>query len=83
MDGNVPKFDAMRGYRGELLTASCAQNILSLAMPIMILQVYDRIIPNQAMHTLGVFIVALGVVLAIDCLLSLGRPVLKPPFRVG
>ncbi|CAN0427518.1 unnamed protein product, partial [Discosporangium mesarthrocarpum] len=63
----------MGGYRAELLTASCAQNILSLAMPIMILQVYDRIIPNQAMHTLGVFIVALGVVLAIDCLLSLGR----------
>lgn len=73
MNGNVPKFDAMRGYRAELLTASCAQNILSLAMPIMILQVYDRIIPNQAMHTLGVFIVALGVVLVIDCLLSLGR----------
>lgn len=70
---NVPRFDAMRGYRAELLTASCAQNILSLAMPIMILQVYDRIIPNQAMHTLGVFIVALGIVLAIDCLLSLGR----------
>lgn len=69
----VPKFDAMGGYRAELLTASCAQNILSLAMPITILQVYDRIIPNQAMHTLGVFIVALGVVLAIDLLISLGR----------
>ena len=69
----VPRFDAMGGYRAELLTASCAQNILSLAMPITILQVYDRIIPNQAMHTLGVFVVALGLVLAIDFLLSLGR----------
>lgn len=73
MHQSVPKFDAMRGYRTELLIASCAQNILSLAMPITILQVYDRIIPNQAMHTLGVFIVALGIVLALDFLLSLGR----------
>lgn len=69
----VPRFDAMGGYRAELLTASCAQNILSLAMPITILQVYDRIIPNQAMHTLGVFVVALGIVLVIDLLISLGR----------
>tara|TARA_R110002126_G_scaffold23617_1_gene82554 strand:+ start:1879 stop:3597 length:1719 start_codon:yes stop_codon:yes gene_type:complete len=69
----VPRFDAMGGYRAELLTASCAQNILSLAMPITILQVYDRIIPNQAMHTLGVFVVALGVVLLADFLISLGR----------
>lgn len=63
----------MRGYRAELLFASCAQNILSLALPITILQVYDRIIPNQAMSTLGVFIVALGIVLILDFLLSLGR----------
>lgn len=63
----------MRGYRAELLFASCAQNILSLALPITILQVYDRIIPNQAMSTLSVFIIALGVVLILDFLLSLGR----------
>jgi ATP-binding cassette, subfamily C, bacterial LapB len=73
MDQAIPRFDAMRGYRTELLVASSAQNILSLALPITILQVYDRIIPNEAMHTLGVFLVALGIVLAIDFLLSLGR----------
>lgn len=73
MDQTIPRFDAMRGYRTELLVASSAQNILSLALPITILQVYDRIIPNEAMHTLGVFLVALGIVLAIDFLLSLGR----------
>ena len=69
----LPRFDAMRGYRGELLAASCAQNILSLALPITILQIYDRIIPNEAMHTLGVFLVALGAVLVIDFLISMGR----------
>ncbi|NKB19795.1 MAG: hypothetical protein GKS01_04535 [Alphaproteobacteria bacterium] len=69
----LPKFDAMRGYRAELLIASCAQNLLGLALPITILQVYDRIIPNQAVHTLSVFMIALSIVLALDLLLSLSR----------
>ncbi len=63
----------MRGHRAELLIASSAQNLLSLGLPITILQVYDRIIPNQAVHTLGVFLVALGIALVFDLLLSLGR----------
>jgi ATP-binding cassette subfamily C protein LapB len=70
---SVPRFDAMSGFRLELLIASCAQNILALAMPITILQVYDRIVPNQSMNTLGVFVSALAVVLLLDFLLSIGR----------
>ena len=73
MDQTIPRFDAMRGYRAELLVASAAQNILSLALPITILQVYDRIIPNQSLNTLGVFLVALAIILVIDFLLSIGR----------
>lgn len=73
MGRNVLKFDAMRGYRGELLLSATAQNILSLALPITILQVYDRIIPNQAIDTLSVFIIALGIVLALDFALRMGR----------
>jgi ATP-binding cassette, subfamily C, bacterial LapB len=69
----LPKFDAMRGYRAELLIASCAQNLLALALPITILQVYDRIVPNQAVQTLSVFMIALGIVLLLDLFLSLSR----------
>jgi len=73
MQSFLPRFDAMRGYRSELLFASCAQNILALALPITILQIYDRIIPNQTLNTLGVFMIALGIVLFLDALLNLGR----------
>ena len=67
------KFDMLRGCRAEIVLASAAINILSLALPITILQVYDRIIPNEANSTLAIFAVALGVILLLDLLLSLGR----------
>lgn len=69
----TPKFDIMRGYRAEVVAASCAINILSLALPITLLQVYDRIIPNAAGSTLAVFVFVLGGILVLDFLLSLGR----------
>lgn len=62
-----------RSHRGELLLASAAINLLSLALPIAVLQVYDRIIPNEALATLTVIVVSLGVILLIDTLLNLAR----------
>jgi len=53
--------------------ASILINVLGLAMPLTILQVYDRILPNQAIDTLIVLIVGLGVVLAIDAVLKIVR----------
>lgn len=53
--------------------ASILVNVLGLAMPLTILQVYDRILPNQATDTLIVLIVGLGVVLAIDAVLKIVR----------
>lgn len=73
MTMDIPKFDIMRGYRAEIMLASCAINILSLALPITILQVYDRIIPNEANSTLAIFALALGIILLLDLFLSLGR----------
>jgi len=63
----------MRGLRMEMVAVSSALNLLSLALPIVILQVYDRVIPNMANPTLAVFVFALGGVLIIDAILSLGR----------
>jgi len=57
------------GYAGlkralpELFIAGLLINILGLAMPLALMQMYDRIIPNQAMSTLGVLV--FGVVTAI------------------
>ena len=48
-------------------------NLLSLALPMVLLQVYDRLIPNQALNTLSILIIGLVVVLLMDVLLRTAR----------
>lgn len=50
---------------GYLLLGTVALNLLSLALPIMTLQVYDRILPNPESGTLPILLV--GVIFAILC----------------
>jgi len=47
----------------ELVTSTLAINLLSLALPIMVLQVYDRIMTNHSVGTL--MVLAIGVCIAI------------------
>lgn len=56
----------------QLLIASMV-NILSLALPIMMLQVYDRIIPHQAFGTLALLIAGVLVALCFDAVLRTAR----------
>jgi ATP-binding cassette subfamily C protein LapB len=53
--------------------ASFLINLLSLAMPLVILQVYDRIIPNQAYGTLTLLIAGLAFALVLDAMLRVIR----------
>lgn len=48
-------------------------NILALALPIVILQVYDRIIPNQAMESFSLLMTGLIIVIIVDSLLKIFR----------
>ncbi len=48
-------------------------NLLSLAVPIMMLQVYDRIIPHQAFGTLTMLIIGVTAALMLDALLRMAR----------
>lgn len=73
MTALVPELDTFRGYRGQVVAGSTAINLLSLALPIVILQVYDRVIPNNSGATLTMFVLGLGGVLIIDMLLTLAR----------
>lgn len=57
----------------SVLFASLAINILALAMPIVILQVYDRIIPNQAVDTFLFLIIGMLFVLVLDTALRIFR----------
>ncbi|MCC9620424.1 ATP-binding cassette domain-containing protein [Thalassospira sp. MA62] len=73
----IPK--TARKYRIGFLEASAITaaslmiNLLSLAIPLAILMVYDRIIPNQAISTLTVIVVSIVVVVGFDLLLRLTR----------
>ena len=65
-----------KGYRVEsehLFCATLAINFLSLALPIMTLQVYDRILPNPDSGTLPVLIVLVSFAIFCETLLRLAR----------
>ncbi len=57
----------------DLLLASLFINILSLAMPLSLLQIYDRILPNNAQSTLFMLISGVAVALILEAVLRLGR----------
>jgi len=57
----------------ELAASAVATNLLSLALPILVLQVYDRIIPNHSSSTLVLCLIGMAVVLLIDAFLNIAR----------
>jgi len=63
----------MPGGIFDLLLASVFINILALAMPLTLLQVYDRIIPNSADETLVLLVVGIGSALILEAFLRMGR----------
>jgi ATP-binding cassette subfamily C protein LapB len=58
------------------VTASVCINLLALSLPIVVLQVYDRILPNEATDTLGFLIAAMVAVAVLDCFLRIARSML-------
>lgn len=64
------------GYKASLpslLLSSFTINILSLALPVMTLQVYDRILPNPGSGTLAVLMAGVCVALLLEIALRLCR----------
>ncbi len=49
-----------------VLSATIVINLLSLALPVVLLQVYDRVIPNQSVDTLALLVVGLGLAFGLD-----------------
>lgn len=59
--------------RPSVLAASLGINLLALMLPMVILQVYDRIIPHQAVETFAFLMAGMVVVILVDTLLKVFR----------
>ena len=57
----------------SIILASLLINILSLAFPLALLQIYDRIIPNVAMNTLVLLVIGVGIALILEALMRISR----------
>ncbi|MBL8697187.1 MAG: ATP-binding cassette domain-containing protein [Alphaproteobacteria bacterium] len=59
-----------------VLAATVVVNLLALAMPAVLLQVYDRIIPNGSVDTLILLVSGLALAFAMDAVLRMARAML-------
>ncbi len=57
----------------SVYVSSAIINILGLALPLTILHVYDRVLPNQAFNTLAMLVIGLLCVVMLDSLLRVAR----------
>lgn len=58
---------------GDVVAASIVINLLGLALPLGILQIYDRIIPNSATATLAMLSIGIGIALLMETILRIAR----------
>ena len=59
--------------RWDVLLASLFINLATLALPLVILQVYDRILPNQAIDTFALLVFGLLIAALLDGVLRVAR----------
>lgn len=64
---------ANKGIYRDVLLASVVINIFILANPLFVMNVYDRIVPNNAVESLWVLAIGVSVVYAFDILLKFLR----------
>lgn len=69
----ITPFSMVKPYLAELLLISLMINLLSLALPLTLLQVYDRILRFSAISTLQLLLAGVFVALVLESLLRLGR----------
>ncbi len=59
--------------RKDLIAASLVLNLLMLVFPLVVLQVYDRIIPYQAYDTLFMLVMMVAITIVLDFILRTAR----------
>ena len=70
---SVDQLSAFMQERNNIVVASVLINILALAFPLLMLQLYDRILSHRSIDTLVVFCVAVGVAVALEAIIRIFR----------
>lgn len=68
--GMLSPFDT---EKKTILAASIVINLLALAFPLLMLQLYDRILPHQSLDTLGLFAITVGIAVAFESVTRVAR----------
>ncbi|MBX9976712.1 MAG: ATP-binding cassette domain-containing protein [Alphaproteobacteria bacterium] len=59
--------------RMDVVLSTICLNIFAVILPVMILQIYDRIIPNHALGTLSILAVGVSIAVVLECILRIAR----------
>ncbi|OWT79854.1 MULTISPECIES: type I secretion system permease/ATPase [unclassified Achromobacter] len=65
-------FENRRLYR-DAIVAAVLINVFAMAMPLFTMNVYDRVVPNNALETLWVLVVGIAVVVIFNTILTTAR----------
>ncbi len=69
----VPQRSLRTEWTGYVVSAAAASNLLGLALPIVLMQVYDRILPDRNLSTLVALMIGLGGAITLEFLLRLSH----------
>ena len=69
----VPWGGVDKTTRFDMLVTSLLISVLALVLPLSLLQVYDRIIPNQSYSTISILVAFVGVAIALEGCMRLAR----------
>ncbi len=61
------------GEKTTIIASSIVINILALAFPLLMLQLYDRILPHQSLDTLALIAIAVGMAVAVESVMRVVR----------
>ncbi len=70
---SVDQLSAFQQERNNIVVASILINLLALAFPLLMLQLYDRILSHQSIDTLIVFCVSVGAAVGLEAVIRIFR----------
>ncbi len=73
LDHQVSQLSTFKQSRVTVIAAGIVINLLGLAFPLLMLQLYDRILPSQSLSTLTLFVVGIAIALCLEALTMMAR----------